>query len=357
MKHRLFSIVTILAVMSSLLIMGGGAVFAQQSVTTAGALAIAKGEETDAKAAVEQSAYAEAYANVPGILEDCIRGTQSQADITARAYAEADADGWAEVFIGGWEFDYDYGDNGIGPNGVSGYYFYGGPYIDNSSSGKTDITASAAAFGNDAYANVEIEDADIYDGSSGSITINATSTATGDHAKAYIEIEDADIGAHSSGSIEIQATATATGNNSIANITEVELDIDNGASGSIYAEISVTATNGGRAYNDIDAGISGTNGNYTIYSIANSTGTGSHYSYADNDINLYSDPVPAGVWVDVDADSNAIAIALLISDGTNVWAIAYTDAWGGGTAAATINGAGMQGGLGVDAEVGFLLEG
>lgn len=352
MKRKILSLCAVTAILA-ILFSAGATVHAGSDGDVAGAIAVAKEGQSVARAVAEGDVYAEAVAKMDGLIEDCVRGDQSQAVVNANAYAEAGNDGWADVFIGYWDFGSEpTGD--AGPNGVaSGWYFYGnGPYIDDSSSGTVDINADASAFGGDAYARVDVENADIRNNSSGSVSIDANAAAEGDHAKAYIELEDANISQNSSGSIEIDALATATGAYSYANITEMEIWLDDGASGSIYADVRVIATNGGRAYNDIDAGISGGNGNYTIYSIANSDGAG---SYADSDINLYSYEVPAGAWVDVDADGNAIAIALLLSDGTNVWAIAYTDAWSGGGAAATIWGGGDSG-LSVDAEVGVVPE-
>ncbi|MEN8615113.1 hypothetical protein ABFB09_07515 [Dehalogenimonas sp. THU2] len=350
MKNRVFSVCAVTAILTALFSAGATVHANGIEGDVAGAIAIAKEGQSVARADAEGDVYAEAIAIMGGLVEDCVRGDQSKAIVKANAYAEAGNGGWAEVYIGYWNFGYDPNSYAI-PNGtIGGYYFTGnGPYIDSSSSGTVDINGNASAFGGDAFARVEVENADIVSESSGSISINATAAAEGDHAKAYIELEDANISRNSSGSIEIDATSTATGAYSYANITEVEIWLDDGASGNIYADIRATATNGGRSYNDIDAGISGGNGNYYIYSIANSDGAG---SYADSDINLYSYEVPVGVYFDVDADGNAMAIALLISDGTNVWAIAYTDAWGGGGAAATINGGDL--GPAVDAEVGVV---
>ncbi|MGI2335943.1 MAG: hypothetical protein ACRKGH_04785 [Dehalogenimonas sp.] len=118
-----------------------------------------------------------------------------------------------------------------------------------------------------------------------------------------------------------------------------------------YAYAEATSSGNGYADSDVDiyVGDDPYKGTIVGYAISNATGTG---SYANSDVYVH-EIIPAGAYYDVASDGNAFAIAIMISDGSNVWGISYTDAQNGGAASAYVwsgEGTGAEARVGADVE-------
>lgn len=141
------------------------------------------------------------------------------------------------------------------------------------------------------------------------------------------------------------AEATANVNGSIMTNIDKSSPTAAEATTAVYAEATSSGDSWADAYVYAYLGDTPYVGTITASSFANATGTD---SYADSNIDLHY-LIPAGVYYDVAADGNAFAFGILYSDGSDVWAFAYSDARNGGGASVDI-WAGE--GIGVDAEVG-----
>lgn len=202
--------------------------------------------------------------------------------------------------------------------------------------GSINVLNNATAIGEGAFAETFLcEGAEIGNFSSGVINVATIATSVGD-SNAEVDLDDIGIWDGSHGTINIAATATATGDSSLASSGDNEsIEIDDGSTANINAIMTATADNGGHAYSEI--GIEFDNqlaGNITVYSVAEAYGNG---SFADS--SAYLGEIPAGgFYFDIDADSRALAFAVMLSDGTNAFAIIYTQANAGGGAVAWIDG-------------------
>ncbi|MGI2335942.1 MAG: hypothetical protein ACRKGH_04780 [Dehalogenimonas sp.] len=276
------------------------------------------------------------YIAVNGIVSER-DSSDPKATVTLTATAVADGEGAdADVDIGEYGEYYEWD-----------FESYWGGGIDEYSSGTVNIDASANTKGYYSDADTEVDEVGIFDGSTGNIRVIAATNANGTYADAYVDIEEVMIDEESTGNINLDALSTATGE-AYAEINGVYLWINDNSSGNIDAVIRSTASSGGHSYASADSALdNGDRGNLVIYSIANANGSD---SYANSDVEVWG-LIPAGAYYDVASDDSAFAIALLISDGTNVWAISYTDAQNGGAASADVwsgEGTGAEAMVGAD---------
>jgi hypothetical protein len=122
--------------------------------------------------------------------------------------------------------------------------------------------------------------------------------------------------------------------------SESSSKIDEGYSESIpptnysYVYAEATSIGGGFARSDVDVYVGNEPyaGKFAGYAISNAQGADSR---AVSHIDI-EHGIAAGVYFDVDANGNAVAIALLLSDGSNVWGFAYTNAANGDDAKADV---------------------